>query len=427
VGPGAGAAGGRARTLTADTGTVRSPLLLSPEGRLLFAGRALRTFGFGWLSLILALYLERRGFSAAAIGGVFTATLVEDAVFTILVASLAQRVGRRRVLLGSAFLITAAGAMLAMSRDPAVIVIAAVLGTLSPNGQEAGPFSALEQALLPDTVAAKARTRAFAWYNIFGFLPSALGALAAGVWQRAGRAMGLDEIASYQSMLWVYSLLGVALAVVYSRLPHRLDAPPPAAARPAGWRMGLHRSRGVVLQMSALQALDSLAGGFVVQALLVYWFHLRFGAGPEVLGPLFFGTSLLSAASFLVAARLADRFGLLQTAVFTHIPSNVLLMLIPLAGSLPVAAGLLLARHLLSQMDVPTRQAYTMALVDADERAATAGFTASARGLAAAVAPVFTGFALARAATGLPFFLAGGLKIVYDLALYFRFRHVRLP
>jgi MFS family permease len=406
---------------------VPSPLELSPEGRLLFAGRALRTFGFGWLSLILALYLERRGLSAPAIGAVFTATLVEDAVFTVLVASLAQRVGRRRVLLFSALLITVAGVVLALASNPLVIVVAAVVGTLSPNGQEAGPFSPLEQALLPDTVPAKARTRAFAWYNIFGFLPSALGALAAGAWQRAALGSGLDDLTSYRWMLAAYSLIGVALAVVYSRLPHRLDAPPPPAARPAGWRMGLHRSRGVVLQMSALQALDSLAGGFVVQALLVYWFHLRFGAGPEVLGPLFFGTSVLSAASFLVAARLADRFGLLQTAVFTHIPSNVLLMLVPLAESLPVAAGLLLARHLLSQMDVPTRQAYTMALVDADERAATAGFTASARGLAAAVAPVFTGFAMARAATGLPFFLAGGLKIVYDLALYFRFRRVRLP
>jgi MFS family permease len=409
------------------TGPVPSPLDLSPEGRLLFAGKALRTFGFGWLSLILALFLERRGFAAPAIGAVFTATLVEDAAFTIVVASRAQRLGRRRVLLFSAFLVTAAGAVLAMATHPLVILVAAVLGTLSPNGQDAGPFSPLEQALLPDTVPAWARTRAFAWYNIFGFLPSALGALAAGAWQRGAQAMGLDDLTSYRWMLWGYSLLGVALAAVYSRLPRRLDAPPPANPRPAGGRMGLHRSRGVVLQMSALQALDSLAGGFVVQALLVYWFHLRFGAGPDVLGPLFFGTSVLSAASFLVAARLADRFGLLQTAVFTHIPSNVLLMLVPLAGSLPVAGGLLLARHLLSQMDVPTRQAYTMALVDADERAATAGFTASARGLAAAVAPVLTGFALARAATGLPFFLAGGLKIVYDLALYFRFRRVRLP
>lgn len=409
------------------TGAVRSLLQLSPEGRLLFAGRALRTFGFGWLSLILALHLERRGLSATAIGAVFTGTLVEDAVFTILVASLAQRVGRRRVLLFSAFLITGAGLVLALARNPIVIMAAAILGTLSPNGQEAGPFSPLEQALLPDTVPARARTRAFAWYNIFGFLPSALGALAAGAWQRASRGAGLDDVTSYQWMLGAYSLIGVALAAVYSRLPRRLDEPPPASARPPGWRMGLHRSRGVVLQMSALQALDSLAGGFVVQALLVYWFHLRFGIGADVLGPLFFGTSLLSAASFLVAARLAERFGLLETAVFTHIPSNVLLILVPMAPSFPVAAGLLLARHLLSQMDVPTRQAYTMALVDADERAATAGFTASARGLAAAVAPVFTGLALARAASGLPFFFAGGLKIVYDLALYFRFRHVKLP
>jgi MFS family permease len=406
---------------------VRTPLELSPEGRLLFAGRALRTFGFGWLSLILALYLERRGLPAPVIGAVFTATLVEDAVFTVLVASLAQRVGRRRVLLLSALLITGAGLALALSGNVVVIVVAAVLGTLSPNGQEAGPLSPLEEALLPVAVPAKARTRAFAWYNVFGFLPSALGALAAGAWQRAARGAGLDELSSYQWMLGAYSLVGVALAAVYSRLPHRLDDAPPRAARPAGSRMGLHRSRGVVLQMAGLQALDSLAGGFVVQALLVYWFHLRFGIGPDVLGPLFFGTSLLSAASFLVAARLAERFGLLQTAVFTHIPSNVLLILVPMAPSFPVAAGLLLARHLLSQMDVPTRQAYTMALVDADERAAAAGFTASARGLAAAVAPVFTGLALARAASGLPFFLAGGLKIVYDLALYFRFRRVPLP
>jgi MFS family permease len=377
--------------------------------------------------VILALYLDHRGLSPMEIGAVFTATMVEDALLTMLLSTAAARIGPARVMAMTAPLIALGGLLLATAESRFLLMAGAVLGTLSPNGQDAGPFSPLEQALLPDAVPARARTRAFAWYNIFGFLPSALGALAAGAAQRVARGAGVDELVSYQWMLGAYALVGVAMAAVYSRLPHRLDAPPPASARPPGWRMGLHRSRGVVLQMSALQALDSLAGGFVVQALLVYWFHLRFGVGPEVLGPLFFGTSLLSAASFLVAARLAERFGLLQTAVFTHIPSNVLLMLVPLAPSFPVAAGLLLARHLLSQMDVPTRQAYTMALVDADERAATAGFTASARSLAAAVAPVFTGFALARAASGLPFFLAGGLKIVYDLALYFRFRNVKLP
>jgi hypothetical protein len=191
--------------------------------------------------------------------------------------------------------------------------------------------------------------------------------------------------------------------------------------------MGLHRSRRIVFELAGLQALDSLAGGFIVQSLLVYWFHLRFGVGAGMLGPLFFGTNLLSAVSFLVAARVAARVGLLNTMVFSHLPSNVLLCLVPLAPSFPLAAALLLARHLLSQMDVPTRQAYTMALVAPDERPAAAGFTTSARGLAQAVAPVITGVALQRAASGLPFFLAGGLKIAYDLALYFRFRNVKLP
>jgi predicted MFS family arabinose efflux permease len=191
--------------------------------------------------------------------------------------------------------------------------------------------------------------------------------------------------------------------------------------------MGLHRSRRIVFEMAGLQALDSLAGGFIVQSLLVYWFHLRFGVGPDVLGPLFFGTNLLSAVSFLVAARVAGRIGLLNTMVFSHLPSNVLLCLVPLAPSFPLAAIFLLARHLLSQMDGPTRLAYTWALVAPDERPAAAGFTTSARGLAQAVAPVMSGLALQRAASGLPFFLAGGLKIVYDLLVYRDFRSVRPP
>jgi hypothetical protein len=217
-----------------------------------------------------------------------------------------------------------------------------------------------------------------------------------------------------------YALAGAALA--YLGLP--ADAAPAGEARAT--RLGLHRSRAIVLQLAGLQALDSLAGGFSVQSLLAYWFHLRFGAGPETLGALFFGTNLLSAISFLVAARVAERVGLLNTMVFSHLPSNVLLLLVPLAGSLPVAGALLLARHLLSQMDVPTRQAYTMALVAPDERAAAAGWTTAARGFAQAIAPLFSGIALGGAAAGLPFFLAGGLKIVYDLTLYARFRGVRL-
>jgi MFS family permease len=392
---------------------------------ILFAARSIRTFSYGSLSLVLALYLSGKGFSAAQIGLVFTATLVEDAIFTALVASLAERVGPRRVLVLSAILLSLGGAALALAQAPALIAVIAILGTLSPSGQEAGPFTALEQALLPDAVAPDRRTRAFAWYSVFGFLPAALGALAAGGWRRWARGAGLAPADADRCLLWVFAGSGLLLALLYSRLPSRRTAARTAEKTPSR-AFGLHRSRRVVFELSALQAVDALAGGFIVQALLVYWFHLRFGVGPEELGPLFFGTNVLSALSFFVAARAAERFGLLRTMVFSHLPSNVLLLLVPLAGSFPLAAALLLARHLLSQMDVPTRQAYTMALVAPDERAAAAGFTTSARGLAQAVAPTFTGLALGAAATGIPFLLAGGLKILYDLALYFRFRGVPL-
>ncbi|HEY7510466.1 MAG TPA: MFS transporter [Vicinamibacteria bacterium] len=404
---------------------------LTAAGRLLFAGRALRTFCFGWLSLALALLLAARGLTAAEIGLVFTATLVEDALLTMALSAVAVRLGRRRVLIGSAVAMALGGAALALAADRALVIVAAVLATVSLSGQEAGPFSPLEQSLLPSAAPAAARTRVFAWYNVFGFVPAGLGALAAGGWLGLGARLGWGDREAHAAVLWVYVAGAVALAAIYARLPATIDreetaadGAPAAAARP--W-LGLHRSRGAVLQLASLQALDSFGGGFVVQSLLAYWFHLRYGASPEALAPVFFGTNVLSAVSFPLAARVADRIGLLNTMVFTHLPSNVLLMLVPLAPSLPVAAALLFARHLLAQMDVPTRQAYAMALVAPDERAAAAGLTVSARALAQALSPALTGFALARAATGLPFYLAGGLKIVYDLTLYFRFRRVALP
>jgi MFS family permease len=394
---------------------------MSREGRIVFAARALRTFLFGALSLVLALDLARRGLTPARIGLAFTLCLVEDALLTLAAGTLANRLGRRNVLVAGSLLFTGAGGVLAFAETPAWIWATLVLGVLSPGGLDAGPFAVVELALLPDTVSPDRRTRAFAWYNLVAFLPSALGALAAGAWLGAAPRLGMPPAAAHRFLYVVYAAGGLLLAAGYMTLARR-PRPTSEAARPS-----LHRSRRVVVQLSGLQALDALAGGFIVQGLLVYWFHLRFGLGAELLGTLFFGTNLLSALSFLVAARVAERVGLLNTMVFSHLPSNVLLLLVPLAPSFPLAAGLLLLRHLLSQMDVPTRQAYTMALVDADERPAAAGFTTAARGLAQAVAPALSGFAMATAATGLPFFLAGGLKIVYDLALYVRFRGVALP
>jgi MFS family permease len=406
--------------------TTAPRLVLSAEGHLIFAGRAVRSFAFGWLSVILALYLARRGLSAGEIGLVFTATMVEDALLTVFFSTMAGRFGPARVMAATAPLLALGGVALAVQDGRWLLLLGAVIGTLSPNGQEAGPFAPMEQALLPGTVRSGPAVRAFGWYNVCGFLPAALGAALAGAALGLAMRNGADELRAQQAMLLTYAGLGIVLTFLCARLAARIPRVPSAAAPRARGSFGLGRSRAAVLQLAGLQAIDALAGGFIMQSLLAYWFHLRFGVGPEALGALFFGTNLFSALSFLVATRVAERIGLLNTMVFTHLPSNVLLLAVPFMPSFQSAAVVLLARHLLSQMDVPTRQAFTVALVAPEERAAAAGITTSGRALAQACAPAVTGLTMAAAATPLPFLLAGGLKIVYDICLYFRFRSVRL-
>ncbi len=399
---------------------------LSEAGRVIFVGRALRSFAFGWLSVILALYLDQRGFGAAAIGAVFTATMVEDAALTMIISTIAARVGPARVMAATAPLIALGGLLLALPESRGLVLLGAVLGTLSPNGQEAGPFAPMEQALLPRTVRSGTPVRVYGWYNVFAFLPAAAGAGAAGGTLGWALRRGVEEAVAQRGMLLAYAGVGVVLTGLYLRLARLERTRGPEASSTSADRFGLGRSRGPVLQLASLQAVDAFAGGFIMQSLLAYWFHVRFRAGPEALGALFFGTSLLSALSFLVATRVAERVGLLNTMVFTHLPSNLLLLVVPFMPSFGTAAAVLLARHVLSQMDVPTRQAYTMALVAPEERPAAAGLTASARALAQACAPVVSGLTMSAAATPLPFLLAGGLKIVYDLSLFFRFRAVPL-
>jgi MFS family permease len=391
---------------------------------LIFAGRALRSFAFGWLSVFVALFLARMGFRAGEIGAVFTATLVEDALLTLFLSTVAARWGPARVMMLTAPLIALGGVVLAFAESRWLLALGAVVGTLSANGLEAGPFAPMEQALLPGAVRSGSSVRVFGWYNVFAFLPAAAGAAAAGGVLGWAVRHGIDETQTQRWMLLAYALAGVALTLLYSLLARRSAGTPLHSAELG--RFGLGRSRKPVLQLARLQALDAFAGGFIMQSLLAYWFHLRFGVGPEALGALFLGTNLLSALSFLVAARVAERVGLLNTMVFTHLPSNVLLMVVPFMPTFGAAAAVLLARHVLSQMDVPTRQAYTMALVAPEERPAASGLAVSARALAQACAPVVSGLTMALAATPAPFLLAGGLKIVYDLRLYFGFRGVPL-
>jgi MFS family permease len=400
-------------------------MALSHEGWLVLAGRGLRSFSFGWLSVLLVLYLEARGLGPAVIGLTLTATMVEDAVLTMVLSTVVSRFGPARVMAATAPLIALGGALLAVAESRWLLVAGAVLGTLSPNGQEAGPFAPMEQALLPGTVRSGRPVRAFGWYNLCAFLSAAAGAGVAGLTLGWALRQGIDEMRAYRGMLAVYAGIGVLLTGLYMLLSRRMHsvASPPV---PILGALGLHKSRRAVLELAGLQAVDAFAGGFIMQSLLAYWFHLHFGVGPEALGALFLGTNLLSALSFLVAARVSEHVGLLNTMVFTHLPSNVLLLLVPFMPTFTAAGAVLLARHLLSQMDVPTRQAYTVALVAPDERAAAAGLTASARALAQACAPAVTGLTMGVAATALPFILAGGLKIAYDLGLLLRFRAVPL-
>jgi predicted MFS family arabinose efflux permease len=304
--------------------------------------------------------------------------------------------------------------------------VAGVIGVISPTGNEVGPFLAVEQAALTEIVPARRRTATFAWYNLAGYVATALGALAAGLVGQILIAAGWTELDAYRAVVLGYAAIGLLMAALASRLGPDIEVDAPSADDGIGRRLGLGRSRPVVVRLSALFSLDAFAGGFIPLSLMAFWFTVRFGVNPATLGAIFFAANLLSAVSALSAARIAARFGLINTMVFTHLPSNVLLMLVPLMPTLPLAVAVLLLRFTLSQMDVPTRQSYVMAVVEPDERSAAAGVTGIARTVGAAISPSISTVLVSGAATAaLPFYIAGGLKILYDLLVYRDFRAVR--
>jgi predicted MFS family arabinose efflux permease len=321
------------------------------------------------------------------------------------------------MLVLGAVLMAGAGWILSLPVPYFVLLLAATVGVLSPSDKEVGPFLAIEQAALAETTSGSARTHVFAWYHVAGSLAAALGTLLAGLIVAQCMRGGWRDIEAYRFILIFYSVGGLGLAAIFACLSSRVEAmKSPSSSR--GWT-GLHRSRDVVLKLSALFALDAFGGGFILQSLVAFWFHTRFGLDLAALGAILFAANLLAACSALLAARLAKRFGLINTMVFTHLPSNVLLLLIPLMPSASWAVALWLARSSISQMDVPTRQSYTMAIVDSDERSAAAGVTAVARSIGAATAPIIAGFLLAHESLrSVPFFLAGATKIIYDVWLY---------
>lgn len=399
---------------------------LPSDAWLLFASRIVRLFAYGFLSIILALHLAAVGMTDQQIGFVLTLTLVGDAALSLLVTQIADRIGRRRLLIASASLMIFAGATFAMTSDPRLLVVAAFIGTLSPTGHEAGPFLPLEQAALAQLIPGTQRTRVFAWYNLAGSFAAALGAWSGGICVVALQNAGLTLPNSYHMMFASYAGFGLLMGVVFSFLSPCIEVENPGAQGSSRF-FGLHRSWKIIRNLSILFAWDSFAGALVLQSLLAYWFSSRFAVDPVTLGQLFFGANILAGCSALVAARVAARIGLINTMAFTHLPANVFLLLTPLMPTFPLAAAMVLLRYSTAQMDVPTRQAYLMAVVAPDERSAAAGVTALARTIASAFGPVVTGVFFSASLLNMPFFLAGGIKIVYDLALYWNFRHIKPP
>jgi MFS family permease len=396
----------------------------APDVRRLFLTRTVRLFAYGALSVILVVYLTGLGLSAAQVGTLLTLTLAGDTAVSLWLTTRADRLGRRRMLMVGAILMAAAGLAFAATQNFLLLTIAGTIGVISPSGNEVGPFLPIEQAALSQVVSAGERTAVFAWYTLAGSFATALGSLAGGVLSNGLQRADLTAPASYRIVVLAYAALGLLLAAVFSRLSSVVEVATPAHTD--GAPSGLGRSRSIVLKLSGLFGLDAFAGGFVVQGFAAYWFYLRFGLDPAALGTIFFGANVFAGISALLAARLAARFGLVRTMVFTHLPSNVLLILVPLMPNLPLAVLVLLLRFSISQMDVPTRQSYVMAVVRPDERSAAAGVTGVARTTGAALAPVFAGWMLARPEwTSVPFLLAGALKIVYDVLLYRAFVGVR--
>ncbi len=404
------------------------------DARLIIAARGLRSFGYGLLAVLLGVALSAAGLTPVAIGALITVSLVGDFCGTYLIGVYADRWGRRRTLVVLALLMAATGAVFGLTAVYPVLLVAAFVGTLGTSGSETAPFLPIEQAMLTQTSAPERRTALFARYNLVATCAAAGGALVAGLPDLLTHA-GVPLAIGVRLLFGLYTLVSLIVVLLVRRLSPQVEPEPtvlPLRSVVRGWQRlvpPLGRSRGIIVRLSALFSVDALAGGLTVQSLMVLFFHLRFGVPLAPLAALFFGANTLSALSFLAAAPLARRFGLLNTMVFTHLPSNVLLALVAVMPTFPLAAAVLLARQMLSQMDVPTRQAYTMALVAPEERTAAASVTSLARSAGSASSPILSGLLLQGPllVLGLPFVLAGGIKVAYDLTLWAVFRRVDTP
>jgi MFS family permease len=394
--------------------------VLSADARILLETRGLRAFGDGMVSVVLAVLLTALGMTEVEIGAIVTATLLGSAITTLVVGLRGHRIPRRTLLQAATMLMAATGIGFALLDTFWALLVVGLVGTLNPSGGDVSLFLPTEQALLPGTVPDRHRTALFARYALVGSLVAAVGALCAGLPEWLARRLDVDETTALRVPFVIYAALAGVIALRYRRLSPRIE---PASSGP----VALHASRWIVYRLAVLFSVDSFGGGFVITALLVVWLQNRFGLSLAVSGAIFFWAGLLSALSALVAARLAAHIGLVRTMVYTHLPANGLLIATAFMPTVWLAVGCLLARSALSQMDVPARTSYVMAVVKPEERPAAASVTNVPRSLAAAVPPIIAGWMLARTTFGWPLVIGGAIKATYDLLLLAQFRELRPP
>jgi MFS family permease len=385
---------------------------VDPEASLLLVARALRALGDGYMAVLMPAYLLAIGLDTLQVGIVSTATMLGSALSTLAVGAWGHRFASNRLLLGAAVLMAATGVGFASLSSFWPLLVVAFVGTLNPSSGDVSVFLPLEHARLARAARANARTALFARYSVLGALCAAFGALAAGVPDWLARDADVARLAALRSMFVVYGMLGLVVFWLYRQLPDCKESREQETVAPLG------PSRGIVVRLAALFSVDAFAGGLVVNSLLSLWLLERFGLSLAQAGAFFFWAGLLSAASQFAAPMVARRIGLLNTMVFTHIPANICLILAAWAPTLPLALGLLLVRSALSQMDVPTRSAFVMAVVTPAERSAAASFTAVPRSLAAALSPTLSGALFAAGLISLPLVACGALKIGYDMVLW---------
>jgi len=405
---------------------------LTRDGKLLLVAKVVRTFAYGFLSVILAIYLKLIGFNELLIGLILTTTLLNSIIFTLIASLYADRIGRRKFLVIYAALMSISGFVFMITENYIALIIASFIGTINITGAETGAFLTIEQVMLPQTINnIRKRNTVFAVYNMAGTFAMAAGILLSGLPTILQQQFEmLDPIASIKLLFGLYSLLGVVMMGIYFLLSRRIEIREGEKKNKVSSSQLITtslspQSKKIVIKLSGLFAVDSFAGGFVIQSIVSFWFFTKFGADLTTLSYIFSIAGVLTAFSFIAAAKIADRIGLINTMVFTHIPANIIIILLAFAPTLPIAIILYLARMALSQMDVPTRQSYIVAVVSEEERTTAAGITNISRNITQAISPSLTGIIIYTFTLSAPFIIGGMLKIAYDIALYGNFRKIK--